>query len=269
MNNTSVPIPIPTNPENMLDQFTSFYEVVKILREKCPWDSTQTNESIAYLLIEETYEMIDAIEKKDDSEFCKELGDVLLHVVMHAIMAEERGVFNMTDVLKKIQHKLITRHPHVFGDVTVDGEEDVMKNWEKIKMKEGQKSVLQGVPNALPALLRAQRIQHKASRVGFDWENKDGAWDKIFEEINELRVELENKDKEKITNELGDLLFSIVNASRFEDVMAEEALQKTNNKFSDRFRYIENKVIENGRNISDLSLEEMDAIWDEAKLHIK
>jgi len=265
MNENKVNVPVPNNPENLLDQFYNFVEIVKILREKCPWDSIQTNESIAYLLVEETYEMIDAIEKKDDIDFAKELGDVLLHVVMHAVMAEERGAFNMTDVLKKIQHKLVTRHPHVFGDVTVSGESDVMVNWENIKMTEGQKSVLSGVPNNMPALLRAQRIQHKASRVGFDWDNKDDVWDKVEEELKELRIELVNKNSDKAMSEIGDLLFSITNAARFEDIIAEEALQRTNNKFTHRFKYIEEKAIEQGKKLNDMTLAEMDALWDEAK----
>ena len=265
MNENKVDVPIPANPENLLDQFKNFVDIVKILREKCPWDSVQTNESIAYLLVEETYEMIDAIEKKDDDDFAKELGDVLLHVVMHAVMAEERGAFNMTDVLKKIQHKLVTRHPHVFGDVTVSGENDVMVNWEHIKMKEGQKSVLSGVPNNMPALLRAQRIQHKASRIGFDWDNKDAVWDKIEEELKELRVEFVNKNSDKAMSELGDVLFAITNAARFEDIMAEEALQRTNNKFTRRFKYIEEKAKEQGMKLQDMTLAEMDALWDEAK----
>lgn len=265
MNNRKIQIPKAKNPDSITDQFEAFVEVVKILRRECPWDSKQTNESIAHLLIEECYETIDAIEKKDDEEFSRELGDLLLHVVMHAIMAEQRNAFNLVDVMKRIQEKLVNRHPHVFGDITVSGEDEVMNNWEAIKMKEGQKSILQGVPNALPALLRAERIQHKASRVGFDWKNKDNVWEKVYEELEELKVEIKAGNKNNTTTEFGDFLFSIVNAARFEDVVPEEALQRTNNKFTKRFQYIERKVQEAGKSLNDMTLKEMDAIWDEAK----
>jgi XTP/dITP diphosphohydrolase len=240
-------VPRPNDPNSLEDQFMAFVEVVKILRKECPWDRAQTNESIAYLLVEETYEMIDSIEKKDDAEFSKELGDVFLHVVMHSIMAEERGAFNLVDVLKKIQHKLVTRHPHVFGNVEVTGAEEVVHNWEAIKMTEGRKSALEGVPAALPALLRAQRIQHKASKVGFDWDNKEDVWKKVEEEIAELKEEFIRGDTKKASEELGDILFAIVNAARFEEIVAEESLQKTNNKFMRRFQYIEQKAAEQNR----------------------
>ncbi len=258
-------IPKAQNPESMTDQFMALYEVIKILRKDCPWDSKQTNESIAYLSIEEVYEMVDAVEKKDDNEFATELGDVLLHIIMHSIMAEERGAFNMIDVFVKIQNKLVSRHPHVFDGLEVDGEEDVVRNWEQLKKKEGQKSALQGVPRALPALLRAERIQHKASKVGFDWDNKLDVWAKVEEELGELKEEIQNRNKDRITDELGDLIFAIVNAARFEEIMPEEALQRTNNKFTSRFNYIEKKVAEQGRDLRDLTLGEMDEIWEEAK----
>ena len=201
-NNKKIEIPVPQDQNSLTDQFINFIDIVKILRKECPWDNKQTNESIAYLMIEEVYEMIDSIENKNDFEFSKELGDLFLHIIMHSVMAEERGAFNLVDVMKKIQEKLITRHPHVFGNVNVNNEMEVMENWEAIKMKEGQKSVLQGVPKNMPSLLRAERIQHKASRIGFDWENRDGAWEKVYEEINELREELNNSNKEKIINEI-------------------------------------------------------------------
>ncbi len=265
MANQMYEVPKPKDPDSLADQFLNFVEIVKILRKGCPWDRKQTNESISQLLIEETYEMIEAIAKKDDMEFSKELGDIFLHVVMHSVIAEERGAFDLVDVLKRIQTKLVHRHPHVFGDVKVNGEKDVMQNWENLKIEEGQTSILQGVPNTLPALMRAQRIQFKASKVGFDWDNKKGVWDKIEEELQELKAEMEANDIEKISEEMGDLIFAIVNAARFDDVVAEEALQKTNDKFIRRFKYIEEKAKEINKNISDMSLEEMDKYWDEAK----
>ena len=257
--------PQPNDPNSISDQFINFVEIVKILRKECPWDKKQTNKSIAYLLIEEAYELIDSIDKQDDKEFSKELGDIMLHVIMHAVIAEERNAFNLIDVLKKIQHKMVTRHPHVFGDTQVSGESEVLKNWEAIKMKEGQDSILEGVPVSLPALLRAQRIQHKASGVGFDWEEKAGAWDKLREEIEELKVEADNQNIDKLEEEFGDLLFALVNTARFEGIYAEEALQKANNKFTRRFQYIENKCKTEGKILKDMSLKEMDEIWDEAK----
>jgi XTP/dITP diphosphohydrolase len=266
MENNKVEVPKPKDPNSLADQFITFYEIVKILRRECPWDKRQTNESISQLLIEETYEVLEAINDKDDTEFSKELGDVLLHIVMHSVIAEERGAFNMIDVLKKISKKLVHRHPHVFGNVEINGEKDVMKNWENLKIEEGQKSILQGVPKTLPALMRAQRIQFKASKVGFDWDNKNGAWDKIEEELSEFKKEIEANNFKKASEELGDIIFAIVNAARFEEVVAEEALQKTNNKFIRRFQYIESKAKEQGRKLSDMTLAEMDVFWEEAKL---
>ena len=266
MENNKVEVPKPKDPNSLADQFLTFYEIVKILRRECPWDRRQTNESISQLLIEETYETIEAINDKDDNEFSKELGDVLLHIVMHSVIAEERGAFNMVDDLKKISKKLVHRHPHVFGDVEINGEKDVMKNWENLKIEEGQKSIMQGVPKTLPALMRAQRIQFKASKVGFDWENKKGVWDKIEEELAEFSKEIESNNFEKASEELGDIIFAVVNAARFEEVVAEEALQKTNDKFIRRFQYIESKAREQGKNLSDMTLAEMDAFWEESKL---
>jgi XTP/dITP diphosphohydrolase len=264
-NSNKLQAPQPKDPKSLADQFLNFVEIVKILRRECPWDRRQTNESISQLLIEETYEAIEAIGKQDDDEFAKELGDILLHIVMHSVIAEERNSFNMLTVLEKIQKKLVHRHPHVFSDVEIDGEKDVMRNWENLKIAEGQTSILQGVPKILPALMRAQRIQFKASKVGFDWDNKQGVWDKIEEELQEFRHEIESNNYQKASEELGDILFAIVNAARFEDVVAEEALQKTNDKFTRRFQYIEQKAKEQGRNLSDMTLGEMDAYWDEAK----
>lgn len=259
-------VPEPTNPNSLEDQFMNFVEIVRILRRECPWDKKQTNHSIAQLLIEETYELIEAIEQNDDDAFCKELGDVWLHVIMHSIIAEQRNAFSIIDVLKTIQKKLVTRHPHVFGDVSVSGENEVMQNWEQIKMKEtGQKSVLDGVPKAMPALLRAERIQFKASRIGFDWHNKEGVWDKVYEEINELRTEIQNGNEKGIHEEFGDVLFALVNAARFENIISEESLQAANNKFVKRFRSIEKQAAEMNIQLKDMSLEEMDKLWDKAK----
>jgi XTP/dITP diphosphohydrolase len=270
MSQSNIKIPVAEKPESAVSQFENFVEIVKILRRECPWDKKQTNESIAPLMIEETYEAIDAIYQKNDFEFSKELGDLLLHIVMHAVMAEERGAFNLTDVVRKISEKMIHRHPHVFGDVSVSGETEVLQNWEALKLQENTnsnapKSTLDGVPNSLPALLRAERIQYKVSRVGFDWTDKNDVWNKIYEELNEFRQELTSGDKEKARQELGDFIFAIVNAARHEGIVAEEALHLTNNKFKNRFEYIEKKAREMGKSLNDMTLAEMDIIWDEAK----
>jgi XTP/dITP diphosphohydrolase len=259
-------IPEIKNPDNLIDHFEAFYELVQILRSDCPWDSKQTNESIAHLMIEETYETIDAIYKKDDEEFSKELGDLLLHIVLHSIIAEQRNAFDMKDVISKIFKKMVHRHPHVFGETEVESVDDVMQNWEQLKKKEGKKSALEGVPNSLPALLRAERIQHKASRIGFDWTDKNDVWNKVKEELDEFKVELENNNKEKAREELGDFIFAIVNAARHEGIVPEEALHLTNNKFTERFSYIEKRAKEIGKDLNDMTLEEMDKLWDEAKL---
>jgi len=269
MSKSNIPIPIPKNPNDFLDSFKSFVELVEILRKECPWDREQTNESIAPLMIEEVYETIDAIHQKNDSEFSKELGDLLLHIVMHAIMASERGAFNLNDVIKRIHTKMVSRHPHVFGDTEVTDSSEVMKNWEKLKRKEGKQSALDGVPLALPALLRAERIQHKASRVGFDWDNPEDVWAKVEEELGELKNELlANDSSENSTMEFGDLIFSLVNAGRFHNIVAEEALQKTNQKFIDRFQYIEMKAKEYGKEMKDMTLGEMDELWNQAKTNL-
>lgn len=265
MTNRKNEIPKPQNPDSLADNFTAFDELVRVLRRECPWDRKQTNESIAHLLIEESYEMIDAVQKGDDKEFSKELGDLLLHVVMHAVMAEERGAFNLKDVIKRIHAKLVHRHPHVFGETAVEGERQVLQNWEDLKMKEGRKSVLEGVPAALPSLLRAQRVQHKAANAGFDWEDNSGPWQKVEEELKELKTELQSGNNEKAEQEFGDLLFSLVNAARFEKIVAEEALQKTNSKFVNRFKYIEEKAHLADKKLSEMTLAEMDKLWDEAK----
>ncbi|HRS02186.1 MAG TPA: nucleoside triphosphate pyrophosphohydrolase, partial [Bacteroidota bacterium] len=224
-----------------------------------------TNESIAQLTIEEAYEVMDAVYKKDDEELSGELGDVLLHIVMHSVIAEQRQAFTLKDVIEKIHSKMVRRHPHVFGEVEVENQSQVLKNWENIKKTEREGSILDGVPIAMPALLRAERIQHKASRVGFDWNEKTDVWAKVGEEFNELKAELKAGDKQKAKEEFGDLLFALVNAARFEDIIPEESLQYANMKFTRRFQYIEKRAKELGKNLNEMTLEEMDALWDEAK----
>ncbi len=265
MQSNHIEIPKPKNPEDVLDLMESFIEIVRILRRECPWDKKQTHQSISHLLIEESYEMTDAIEKGDDNSFSGELGDLLLHIVMHSVMAEERNAFDFREVIRKISEKMVKRHPHVFANTEVDGEDEVLSNWEKIKMTEGRKSTLEGVPNNLPALLRAERIQHKAARVGFDWDDRKDVWNKVEEELGELKHEIEAGNSEKIKEEIGDLFFAIVNAARFENVVAEDALQLTNKKFTNRFQFIEKRASEMNRKLDDMTLEEMDEIWNEAK----
>lgn len=258
-------VPKAKDENDLLQQFDVLVEIIRILRKKCPWDSKQTHQSIAHLFIEEVYEAVEAILNYDDEELSKELGDLLLHIILHSIMAEERDAFNLLDVIKKIQKKLVHRHPHVFGDVSVRGESDVIQNWEALKMDEGQKSILDGVPKSLPSLLRAQRIQHKASNIGFDWDNKNDVWEKVEEEFYEFKQALKSGDFEKIEEEFGDLLFSLVNAGRFENIVAEEALQKTNDKFTKRFNFIEKYAQQNKKNLKEMTLQEMDEIWNLAK----
>jgi XTP/dITP diphosphohydrolase len=250
-----------------LDAFAHLLEIMDELREKCPWDKEQTLESLRNLTIEETYELADAILNNDLNGIKKELGDLMLHIVFYAKIGSEKGAFDMGDVLKSINEKLIYRHPHVFGDVDVANSREVEQNWESLKLKEkgGNKRVLEGVPSALPALVKANRIQEKASGVGFDWEYKEQVWDKVKEEINELCVEIDNVDKDKIEAEFGDLFFAMVNAARLYGVDPETALERTNLKFIRRFNYLENETLQKGRDLKKMSLAEMDEIWDEAK----
>ncbi len=258
-------IPQAANPNDPLSQMQAFIEIVKYLRKDCPWDRKQTHQSIAHLLIEEAYETVDAINKSDFDEFKKELGDLLLHVVMHSVMAEEENHFALKDVIEAINSKMVSRHPHVFADVKAESSEQVLDNWEKIKMTEGRKSALEGVPQSLPALLRAERMQEKASRVGFDWDDKRDVWNKVYEELGELQEELEAGNKARIAEEFGDLFFALVNAARFEGVVPEQALQFTNEKFIRRFQYIEAQAAKMKINLSNMSLEDMDKLWEEAK----
>ena len=246
-------------------KFDDLVELVSILRRECPWDRKQTHESIKDNLIEEAYEAIEAIDDGDFNEFKKELGDLLLHVLFHSKMASETEFFDIGDVIYTLMDKLITRHPHVFGKTKVDGEDEVAENWENIKLKEGKKSTLDGLPAHLPALIRAQRMQEKAANVGFDWPEWRQAWDKLEEELHEFKETLDEGDKERSADEFGDLLFSMVNVARFFDLVAEDSLRKTNKKFEQRFRYVEEKLKEKGKHLKDSSLEEMDGFWEESK----
>lgn len=247
------------------DNFKDLVEIVKILRKECPWDRKQTHQSIKDNLIEEAYEAVEAIDQNDLDELKKELGDLLLHVVFHSRMATETDSFNVNDVIYSIQEKLIRRHPHVFGDTEAGDEQEVAANWEAIKLKEGKESVLDGLPAHLPALIKAQRMQEKAANVGFDWPEWRQVWEKLEEELSELKEVLEKKDIQKSEEEFGDLLFSLVNVGRFFNLNAEDSLRLTNSKFVKRFRYIEKQIQNSDRTIDEVSLEEMDVFWEEAK----
>ncbi|MDX2430344.1 MAG: nucleoside triphosphate pyrophosphohydrolase [Bacteroides sp.] len=252
--------------EEKLKAFERLLNIMDDLREKCPWDKEQTLESLRNLTIEETYELADAIMDHDMEEVRKELGDLMLHIVFYSKIGSEEGKFDVADVLNGICDKLVFRHPHVFGDTKVKGSGEVLENWEELKMKEGNRSVLSGVPISLPAMIKSHRIQDKVRAVGFDWDHRDQVWDKVNEELNEVKYELMNgQDKTKTENEIGDLLFSIINAARLYDVEPETALERTNRKFIKRFKYLEQKSQEMGRSLKEMSLEEMEAIWEEAK----
>ena len=242
-----------------------FVKIVRRLRKECPWDREQTHKSIRHSLIEETYEVIEAIDQNDADELKKELGDLLLHIVLHAVMAEEEKSFTLEDVIDSISEKMIRRHPHVFGDVTVEDSHEVKRNWEQIKMTEGRKSVIDGVPKEMPALLRALRIQEKASKVGFDWKKKRDVWKKVDEEIKELAGAERSRNHVHIEEEYGDVLFSLVNYSRFIGVNPEFALKESIKKFSKRFYHIEQELQRRGKRIGAVSMKEMDEIWDAKK----
>lgn len=247
-------------------EFQRLLDIMDELRMKCPWDKEQTFESLRHLTIEETYELSDAILEKDLDEVSKELGDLMLHIVFYAKLGEEAGKFDITKVLAGINEKLIRRHPHIFGDVKVATADDVKDNWERIKLSEGRKSVLEGVPMSLPAMVKAYRIQDKARGVGFDWEHVGQVWDKVEEEIGELKYELANENTpEKREDEFGDLLFALINYSRFIDVNPETALERTNRKFIRRFQYLETEAAKEGRKLHEMTLAEMDVIWEKAK----
>ncbi|MDH7604455.1 MAG: nucleoside triphosphate pyrophosphohydrolase [Melioribacter sp.] len=247
------------------EKFEELYNIMKRLRKECPWDREQTHDSIKAATIEETYELIEAIDEKDYKEIKTELGDLLLHILFHSVIAEEENHFNINDVIDTIREKLIRRHPHVFGDVKVNGTEDIVKNWEEIKLSEGRDSILEGVPKNLPGLARAYRLQEKASKIGFDWNNKEDVWKKVIEEINEMHACEKSGDQKKLEEELGDVFFALTNYARFLGINPENALRITNEKFIARFNYVENKIKESGKNLTESSLKEMDKYWEESK----
>ncbi|MBT6745676.1 MAG: nucleoside triphosphate pyrophosphohydrolase [Flavobacteriales bacterium] len=248
-----------------LAAFERLLIIMDELREKCPWDKKQTMETLRHLTIEETYELGDAILDNNLKEIKGELGDLMLHLVFYSKIGEEKGAFNVADVLNGVCEKLIHRHPHIYGDVEVANEEEVKKNWEKLKLKEGKNSVLEGVPKSLPAVVKANRIQDKVKGVGFDWEEPNQVWEKVEEEIVELKVEVAKGNVDRIEAELGDVLFSMINYARFIGVNPEDALERTNKKFIKRFQYLESKAKEISKELSEMTLAEMDVYWEEAK----
>ena len=255
------------NKEAKLKAFGELLDVLDILRIQCPWDAKQTNESLRPNTIEETMELCDALIKNNVSEIKKELGDVLLHILFYAKIADEKQQFDIADVCDALRNKLIFRHPHIFGDTTVDNAEQVLQNWEALKLKEkgGNKTVLSGVPKSLPSVIKAERIQEKSANVGFDWDKPEDVWDKVKEEIAEVETELKAGNRDNMEKEFGDLLFSVINAARLYGVRADNALELTNNKFITRFNHIEQRALDMGKKINELSLAEMDALWNEAK----
>lgn len=253
--------------DERLKAFGELLDIMDKLRVSCPWDMKQTNESLRKLTIEETYELADAIIENDSNSICKELGDLMLHIVFYAKIGSEKDIFDITDVIKGINKKLMHRHPHVFGDKVVKSATEVEDNWEKIKQTEDKeyKPVLSGVPNSLPALVKANRVQEKVRGVGFDWEIRGQVWEKVEEELKELKEEIDNNDAIKTEAEFGDLLFSMINAARLYNIDPEIALERTNRKFIKRFNYLEKRTIMEGKSLHDMSLAEMNIIWEEAK----
>ncbi len=250
--------------EEKLEVFRELLEIMDRLRVECPWDMKQTNESLRNLTIEETYELADAILEGDTEEIKKELGDLLLHIVFYAKIGSETGDFDIADIARQLNEKLIYRHPHIFAEVEVDNAEDVKKNWEELKLREGR-TVLGGVPRGLPAMIKANRIQEKVRAVGFDWDEREQVWDKVREELDELAEEVKKEDTEKMEDEFGDLLFSVINAARLYGIDPETALEKTNLKFMKRFKYLEQNTLQKGRKLRDMNLDEMNDIWEQAK----
>lgn len=245
--------------------FVRLLTIMDDLREKCPWDKKQTMDSLRYLTIEELYELSDAILDKDTDEIKKELGDILLHIVFYSRIASETNDFDITDVINSVCDKLIHRHPHIYGDVNVKDEVEVKKNWEKLKLKEGKKSVLEGVPKSLPAIVKSFRIQEKVRGIGFDWDNKNQVWEKVVEEIEELKIEIKNGNQDRIESEFGDVLFALTNYARFVNVNPEDALERTNKRFIKRFQIMEKMIYAEGLSLSDMSLSDMNVFWDKAK----
>jgi XTP/dITP diphosphohydrolase len=255
-----------TAMDQRLEAFGRLLKIMDELRAGCPWDREQTLESLRHLTIEETYELSDAIMDHDLNEVKKELGDLMLHLVFYAKIGEEQGAFDIKDVLESISEKLIIRHPHIYGEVKVNGSDDVKENWERIKLKEGKKSVLEGVPQSLPALLKAYRMQEKAGGVGFEWEHKDQVWDKVLEELQELKTEADLESPlHRREDEFGDLLFALINYARYVGINPEDALERTNRKFKSRFSHIEKVAEQQGKKLHEMSLEEMDGLWNQAK----
>lgn len=259
------------NVDSMTDErlvaFERLLNIMDDLRAKCPWDQKQTMESLRHLTIEETYELSDAILKNDKNEIKKEIGDILLHLVFYAKIGSETNDFNITDVINALCEKMIFRHPHIYGEVKVDSAEQVTQNWEKLKQKEGNKGALSGVPNSMPSLLKALRIQDKARAVGFDWDQPEQVWEKVQEELAEFKEEVEKGDRDKLESEFGDVLFSLINYARYLKINPEDALERTNKKFISRFNYMEEKIKAQGKSLADSSLQEMDVFWNEAKSH--
>jgi len=251
--------------EKQLKAFEELLDIMDKIRTECPWDRKQTLQSLRHLTIEETYELGDAILDNDTDEIKKELGDLMLHIVFYAKIASETNAFDMADVLNGINEKLIHRHPHVFGDFVAESEEDVAKNWEQLKLKEGRKSVLEGVPRSLPAMIKASRIQDKAASAGFDWDEPEQVFEKVQEEIEEFHNEVKNRDQQKIEAEFGDILFSLINYARFIKVDPESALERTNKKFIERFQYLEKEAAKEGKSLSSMSLDEMNVHWEKSK----
>ncbi|MBK9319353.1 MAG: nucleoside triphosphate pyrophosphohydrolase [Bacteroidetes bacterium] len=254
-----------TEVKRKMEAFERLLGIMDELREKCPWDKKQTMQSLRHLTIEEVYELGDAILEGDDAEIKKELGDILLHIVFYAKIASETGKYDIADVIDSLCEKLIHRHPHIYGDVVVGDDEEVSRNWEKLKLKEGKTSVLEGVPVSLPAVVKSMRIQEKARAAGFDWEEKHQVWEKVKEEMNEFYDEAEAGNVPAMQAEFGDLLFSLVNYARVMGINPEESLERTNKKFINRFRFMEDRVREKGLSLADLNLAEMDVFWNEAK----
>lgn len=256
-----------TSRDEQIKAFNRLLDILAELRQKCPWDAKQTNQSLRANTIEECFELCDALAREDQKEICKELGDVLMHVCFYAMFGAEKGAFDLADVCNKLCDKLIFRHPHIYGQVKAETADAVEDTWEQIKQKEkdGNKSVLAGVPKALPSLVKAYRIQDKARHVGFDWEEREQVWDKVKEEIGEFQAEVAMMDDDKMEAEFGDVLFSLINAARLYHINPDNALERTNRKFISRFNYLEQQTLKQGRNLKDMTLAEMDAIWDEAK----
>lgn len=252
------------NKESAKEAFGKLLDIMDDLRAKCPWDMKQTMESLRHLTIEETYELNDAIIESDLEEVRKELGDLLLHLVFYAKIGDEKGAFDITSVIDGICEKLISRHPHIYGDVEVADEEEVKANWEKLKLKEGKKSVLEGVPSSLPSLVKAIRIQDKARGIGFDWDEREQVWEKVQEEISELKVEVDS-GSDRIEEEFGDVMFSMINYARFLDINPDDALEGTNRKFIKRFQFMEAEISKDGRTMGEMTLNEMDVYWERSK----